>query len=79
MVKDEIKKEKVKQRPFWSKTATLVENFIPVPHFGSSLKFSPRNAPVLHEKYICEDLFEEDKTRGSDESSEVPMEIVEDE
>ena len=64
--------------PSGRKTATLIENFIRGPPLALELDaFLQEIFRALHEKYICEDLFEEDKTQDSDESSEVPMEIVE--
>ena len=62
------------------RTAMLVENYIRGPPLALELDdFLREIFRALHQKYMYEEMFEVDKSKDDDDSSEVPMEIVDDE
>ena len=62
------------------KVATLIDNYVHGPPLALTLEdFLQELFRVLHAKSAFEEVFEDDKSQDDTESSEVPMELADDE
>ena len=62
------------------RTTLLIENYLRGPPLALELDdFLREIFRVLHERHMDEDMFEEDKSNDGEDSSEVPMEFVDEE